>query len=151
MPQSFTKSLQTVSTIESLRYRVNSWKLQGLRTALVPTMGALHAGHLELVKRGVRHADRVVVTVFINPKQFGPEEDLDTYPRDIDGDLAMLKEAGASLVFVPELSEIYPIGFSTKVSLVGPAKAGLEDRFRMAVAANFSIPPNKPAVSRSLR
>jgi len=130
MPQGSFKSLQTVSTIESLRYQVGNWKLQGLRTALVPTMGALHGGHLELVKRGVRHADRVVVTIFVNPKQFGPEEDLDTYPRDIDGDLVMLKEAGANLVFVPEMSEIYPIGFSTKVTLVGPAKAGLEDRFR---------------------
>lgn len=123
-------SLNTVSTIQALRYQVNNWKMQGLRTALVPTMGALHAGHLELVRKGVRLADRVVVTIFINPKQFGPNEDLSTYPRDIQTDLDMLAEVGAHLVFVPDGDEIYPPGFSSKVFLEGPALAGLEDRFR---------------------
>ena len=132
MPNSLFKNLPTVTTIETLRFQVNAWKLQGVRTALVPTMGALHEGHLALVKSGVRLADRVVVTIFINPKQFAAHEDLDTYPRDIEGDLALLKEAGASLVFVPEKSEIYPSGFATTVSLTGPAKAGLEDSFRPA-------------------
>jgi len=122
--------LHTVTTIEALRFHINAWKSQGLRTALVPTMGALHEGHLELVRRGVRLADRVVVTIFINPKQFAANEDLDTYPRDVEGDRQMLDEAGADLVFVPHNSEIYPTGFSTTVTLVGPAKAGLEDRFR---------------------
>ena len=122
--------LNTVSTIQALRFQVNAWKMQGLRTALVPTMGALHEGHLELVRKGVRLADRVVVTIFVNPKQFGPNEDLSTYPRDIQGDLDMLAEVGAHLVFVPEGDEIYPPGFSTKVFLEGPALAGLEDRFR---------------------
>ena len=123
-------SLNTVSTIQALRFQVNAWKMQGLRTALVPTMGALHEGHLELVRKGVRLADRVVVTIFINPKQFSPNEDLATYPRDIQGDLDMLAQVGAHLVFVPEGEEIYPSGFSTKVTLEGPALAGLEDRFR---------------------
>ncbi len=122
--------LHTVSTIEALRFQVNAWKMQGLRTALVPTMGALHEGHLELVRKGVRLADRVIVTIFINPKQFAPNEDLATYPRDIQGDLDLLENAGAHLVFVPEGEEIYPNGFSTKVLLEGPAQAGLEDRFR---------------------
>jgi len=122
--------LQTVSTIEALRFRINAWKMQSLRTALVPTMGALHEGHLELVRKGVRLADRVVVSIFINPKQFAANEDLDTYPRDIEGDLDLLAKAGAHVVFVPDGSEMYPTGFSTTVSLAGPAKAGLEDRFR---------------------
>jgi len=123
-------TLKTVSTIEALRFQVNAWKMQGLRTALVPTMGALHEGHLELARKGVRLADRVVVTIFVNPKQFGPNEDLATYPRDIQTDLDMLAEVGTHLVFVPEGDEIYPPGFSTKVLLEGPALAGLEDRFR---------------------
>ena len=122
--------LHSVTTIEALRFHINAWKMQGLRTALVPTMGALHEGHLELVHQGVRLADRVVVTIFINPKQFAANEDLSTYPRDVEGDLNMLKEAGAHLVFVPDGAEIYPTGFSTTVSLEGPAKVGLEDRFR---------------------
>lgn len=126
MPQ----GLNTVSSIEALRFQVNTWKVQGLRTALVPTMGALHKGHLELVHQGVRVADRVIVTIFINPKQFGPKEDLSTYPRDIQGDLDKLQSAGAHLVFVPEGTEVYPSGFATSVSLKGPAIAGLEDRFR---------------------
>ncbi len=123
-------SLNTVSTIQALRFQVNAWKMQGLRTALVPTMGALHDGHLELVRKGVRLADRVVVTIFINPKQFGPNEDLATYPRDIQGDLDMLAQVGAHLVFVPDGDEVYPPGFASKVLLEGPALAGLEDRFR---------------------
>jgi len=123
-------SLNTVSTIEALRFQVNAWKMQGLRTALVPTMGALHEGHLELVRKGVRLADRVVVTIFINPKQFSPNEDLATYPRDIQGDLDMLAQVGAHLVFVPDGDEVYPPGFASKVLLEGPALAGLEDRFR---------------------
>ncbi|MCF6303499.1 MAG: pantoate--beta-alanine ligase [Devosiaceae bacterium] len=123
-------SLNTVSTIEALRFQVNAWKMQGLRTALVPTMGALHEGHLELVRKGVRLADRVVVTIFINPKQFSPNEDLATYPRDIQGDLDMLAQVGAHLVFVPDGDEVYPPGFTSKVLLKGPALAGLEDRFR---------------------
>lgn len=125
-----SRSLKTVTTIEALRYRVNAWKMQGLRTALVPTMGALHEGHLELVRQGVRLADRVVVTVFVNPKQFAPTEDLSTYPRDIQADMGMLSDVGAHLVFTPDTDEIYPPGFSTKVLLEGPALAGLEDRFR---------------------
>jgi len=123
-------TLHTVTTIEALRFQINAWKVQGLRTALVPTMGALHEGHLELVRRGVRLADRVVVTIFINPKQFAANEDLGTYPRDLEGDLSMLRKAGAHLVFTPVITEVYPTGFATTVTVEGPAKAGLEDQFR---------------------
>lgn len=116
--------------IERLRHQIQTWRNQGLRSALVPTMGALHEGHLELVRAGIRIADRVVVTVFVNPKQFGPNEDLATYPRDLAGDMALLEKAGVHLVYVPATDDMYPAGFSTTVTLAGPAKAGLEDRFR---------------------
>jgi pantoate--beta-alanine ligase len=117
-------------TVESLRHQVGAWRTQGLRMALVPTMGALHAGHVRLVEHGLRLADRVVVSIFVNPRQFSPSEDLARYPRDEAGDMARLKDAGAHLVFAPEARQMYPPGFCTRVSLAGPARAGLEDRFR---------------------
>ena len=124
--------LTTVRTVEQLRQRVGAWRAQGLRTALVPTMGALHEGHIRLVEQGIRRADRVIVTIFINPRQFAPTEDLARYPRNEAADIARLKAAGAHLVFAPDGLEMYPPGFATTVSLAGPAKAGLEDRFRRA-------------------
>ena len=127
-----TLRLATVRTVEQLRQRVGAWRAQGLRTALVPTMGALHAGHIRLVEQGIRRADRVIVTIFINPRQFAPSEDLARYPRDEAADIARLKAAGAHLVFAPVGLELYPPGFATTVSLAGPAKAGLEDRYRPA-------------------
>lgn len=119
-----------VRSIEALRRHMRPWRAQGLRSALVPTMGALHAGHVELVAQGLRRADRVVVTIFVNPAQFGPSEDFSKYPRDERADAAKLAEAGAHLIFAPEPGEVYPEGFCTTVTLAGPAKAGLEDRFR---------------------
>jgi pantoate--beta-alanine ligase len=93
-------------------------------------MGALHAGHVALVAEGLRRAERVVATIFVNPAQFGPNEDFSRYPRNEDADADMLAEAGAHLVFAPPPDVIYPAGFCTTVSLAGPAKMGLEDRFR---------------------
>jgi pantoate--beta-alanine ligase len=122
--------ISIVRTVEDLRRRMQPWRGQGLRTALVPTMGALHAGHVELVGQGLRRADRIVVTIFVNPAQFGPNEDFSRYPRDERSDAARLAEAGAHLVFAPEPVEVYPEGFCTTVSVAGPARAGLEDRFR---------------------
>jgi pantoate--beta-alanine ligase len=119
-----------VRTVEELRRHMRPWRAQSLRTALVPTMGALHAGHIELVGQGLRRADRIVVSIFVNPAQFGPNEDFSRYPRDERADAAMLAEAGAHLIFAPEPVEVYPDGFCTTVSVAGPAKAGLEDRFR---------------------
>ena len=119
-----------VRTVEDLRRHMRPWRQQGLRTALVPTMGALHAGHVELVSQGLRHAERVVVTIFVNPAQFGPSEDFSRYPRTEAADAEKLAAAGAHLIFAPDHSEIYPSGFCTTVSVAGPAKAGLEDRFR---------------------
>ncbi len=107
MPPTGTK---IVRKLEQLRRQVANWRSQGLRTALVPTMGALHDGHLTLVRQGLRRADRVVVTIFVNPKQFGKGEDLESYPRDETGDARKLKSAGANLIFIPETTTIYPEG-----------------------------------------
>ncbi len=98
--------------------------------ALVATMGALHAGHLALVRRAHRHAARVIVSIFVNPAQFAPHEDLATYPRTWDADLAALAREGVDLVWAPPVEVMYPDGFATRVVPEGPAKAGLEDVFR---------------------
>jgi pantoate--beta-alanine ligase len=98
--------------------------------ALVPTMGALHDGHLALVRRARRHADRVIVSIFVNPAQFAPHEDLATYPRTWEVDLAALARESVDLVWAPSVGVMYPDGFATRVVPEGPAKAGLEDAFR---------------------
>ncbi len=122
--------LKIVRTVETLRGQVSQWRRRDMRTALVPTMGALHDGHLRLVEMGLRTADRVVVTIFVNPQQFAPGEDLDAYPRTEKSDVEKLRAAGAHLVFAPPRLEVYPEGFCTAVSTAGPAKTGLEDKSR---------------------
>lgn len=122
--------VEIVRTVEALRHAVAGFRAGHHRVAVVPTMGALHEGHLALVRQGLRHAGRVVVTIFVNPKQFAANEDLSRYPRDEAGDLAKLRSAGAHLVFAPAPSEVYPEHFATEVIVKGPAAAGLEDRFR---------------------
>ena len=104
-------------TIPQAREQTAAWKKEGLTIGLVPTMGFLHEGHLSLVEASVRSCDRTVVSVFVNPTQFGPEEDLEAYPRDFDRDCAMLRRAGADLVFHPEPAEMYPEGFATYVEI----------------------------------
>ena len=121
---------QVVHTVAGMRQVVQAWHGEGLKVAVVPTMGALHEGHLTLVGEGFAHADRVVVTVFVNPKQFAPAEDLARYPRDLEADVALLETVGAHLVYAPDASTMYANGFATTVSVNGPAKAGLEDKFR---------------------
>jgi pantoate--beta-alanine ligase len=98
--------------------------------ALVPTMGALHRGHLALVKEARRRADRVIVSIFVNPAQFAPHEDFGSYPRTFEGDIAALTEAKADLVWAPTAGVMYPEGFATRIEPQGVAKAGLEDKFR---------------------
>ena len=98
--------------------------------ALVPTMGALHAGHLSLVRFARRHAARVIVSIFVNPAQFAPNEDLATYPRTWDADVAALANEGVDLIWAPSVGVMYPDGFATRVVPDGPAKVGLEDAFR---------------------
>lgn len=118
-----------VDSVAALRARVRDWRRDGQRIAMVPTMGALHDGHLSLVKIALERADRCVVSIFVNPTQFAPTEDLDKYPRQLARDLDMLAVVKADLAFTPGVSEMYRAGFATKISVGGPS-AGLETDFR---------------------
>lgn len=108
---------------------VAAWRAQGLSVAFVPTMGALHTGHITLVKQALALCDRVVASVFVNPAQFAPGEDFDAYPRTLEGDAEKLAASGCHLVYAPTAGAMYPKGFSTTVSLSGPAE-GLESAAR---------------------
>ncbi len=121
--------MQTVRTVRDLRAQVKSWKSQGLTVALVPTMGALHEGHLSLIKLARQKADKVCVSLFVNPKQFGPNEDFDVYPRDEERDRQCLAEQSTDLLYAPDVSEIYPEGHCTSVD-VGPLGDILEGEYR---------------------
>ena len=117
-------SASLVRTIQDLRKRVAAWRKAGELIALVPTMGALHEGHLSLIALAKAKADRVVVSIFVNPIQFGPREDFSTYPRDEAGDLKKLGDAGVNLVFAPEAAAMYPEGFKTLIK-IGDLTEGL--------------------------
>ncbi|MEA2975961.1 MAG: pantoate--beta-alanine ligase [Alphaproteobacteria bacterium] len=117
-------------TLQALRRSISGFRAAGETVALVPTMGALHAGHLALVRRGRRSADRAVVSIFVNPTQFAPHEDLAAYPRDFDSDIAALSRENVDLVWAPPVEVMYPQGFATRIVPDGPASAGLEDAFR---------------------
>jgi pantoate--beta-alanine ligase len=111
------QTITTVRTVKDLRAQAGKWRQAGETIALVPTMGALHAGHLSLIAVAKDHAKRVVASIFVNPAQFGPKEDFERYPRDEAGDVEKLAEAGVELIFIPDTAEMYPAGFATKVSL----------------------------------
>lgn len=119
---------EIVTTIADLRARVASWRGQGQRTGLVPTMGALHAGHLFLTEESRKHAERMIVSIFVNPTQFAPHEDFDRYPRALRADAEKLGES-ADLIFAPTVPEMYPQGYATRIEIAGPA-LGLETDFR---------------------
>ena len=123
-------TIMVVRDVAALRAAVAPWRQAGARIALVPTMGALHDGHLALVEAARRRAERVVVSLFVNPKQFGPAEDLARYPRQEAADRALLARAGADLVFAPAAAAMYPPGFATTVLLDGPLTATLEGAAR---------------------
>jgi pantoate--beta-alanine ligase len=110
-----TDTLQIVRTPQALTEAMEAWKRAGLRVGFVPTMGALHAGHLALVTEGLKTTDRVAASIFVNPKQFGPTEDLDRYPRDEAGDAAKLAAAGCTLLYAPSVATMYPTGFASYV------------------------------------
>lgn len=112
-------TLRTVETIADLRRQVAEWHAAGLTVGLVPTMGALHDGHLSLITRMLGNADRVVTTIFVNPTQFGAGEDLEAYPRTREADTAMIEQTGGHLLFAPPVDEIYPEGFATRVEVDG--------------------------------
>lgn len=109
--------IKVVSTVDETRAQVKEWKKQGLTVGLVPTMGFLHEGHQSLIKKAVEENDRVVVSVFVNPIQFAPNEDLETYPRDLDADAKLCDRTGADLIFHPAPEEMYPNGFSTHIQM----------------------------------
>ena len=112
--------MQTVKTLQMLRTALAQLRgSSGARIALVPTMGALHEGHLTLVRRARAEADHVVASIFVNPKQFGPNEDLDAYPRQLAADAAMLEAEGVALLWAPDVTAMYPPGFATNVSVAG--------------------------------
>jgi len=111
--------LEIVRTVADLRAQVAQYRRSGAGVGLVPTMGALHDGHLTLVRAAKLDNARVIATIFVNPKQFGPTEDLARYPRDEAADVAMLREVGTDLLFAPDAGEIYPENFSTSVSVGG--------------------------------
>lgn len=115
--------------VSGLRATVAAWRRDGRKVALVPTMGALHAGHLKLVRRAAEVADRVVVSIFVNPGQFAPHEDFARYPRDEASDLAKLASEKCDLVWAPTVAEMYPEGFATRIAPAGAAQ-GLESDFR---------------------
>ncbi len=125
-----SRPVPIAATIAELRDFVRAQRAAGARIGLVPTMGALHDGHLSLIDAARQRADRVIATIFVNPTQFGANEDFSRYPRTFDADRARLAEVAADLVFAPSVADMYPEGFVTTVSLAGPATAGLEDRFR---------------------
>ena len=110
---------QRFSDLVTLRRRVADWRRAGERVVLVPTMGALHEGHLALVAEGRRIGRRVVASIFVNPTQFGPNEDFSRYPRDLEADLALLARAGADAAWTPAAEIMYPPGFSTRIDVSG--------------------------------
>ncbi len=124
-----TDSLPILRTVADLRAQVGAWHRAGQTVALVPTMGALHDGHLALVRRGRELADHVVASVFVNPTQFAPHEDFDRYPRDEAGDAAKLRSAGCAVLYAPTVRGMYPDGFATAIAVGGPS-AGLCGAFR---------------------
>jgi len=122
-------AIACVRTVAALRHRLRDWREDGLSVGLVPTMGGLHAGHMALVRSSLSQTDHTAVTLFVNPKQFGAGEDLDTYPQDETVDSALLAGAGAHLLFAPAGDEIYREGHATAVRVSGVGEI-LEEQFR---------------------
>jgi pantoate--beta-alanine ligase len=122
--------ISTIRTLARLRKATANFRDKGETLALVPTMGALHDGHLSLIRLARRRADRLAVSIFVNPTQFAPHEDLASYPRTFAADMAALKRLDVDLVWAPDAGAMYPQGFATRIAPEGAALAGLEDKFR---------------------
>jgi len=119
-----------VRTVPALRRALDGIRSRKATTALVPTMGALHDGHVSLVRLAKRRAKKVIVSIFVNPAQFAPSEDFSSYPRTWKSDLARLAAENVDLIWNPDVKTMYPDGFATRILTEGPATVGLEDRFR---------------------
>ncbi|MDQ6702258.1 MAG: pantoate--beta-alanine ligase [Pseudomonadota bacterium] len=132
MAASAASRVEIVRDVASLRARLAAWRRAGETIGLVPTMGALHAGHISLVHEAKKHARRVVMSIFVNLAQFAPSEDFCSYPRSFEADAALFAAAEGDLLFAPSGEAMYGEGFATTIRLAGPATAGLEDRFRPA-------------------
>ena len=124
------KAPKILRSLPSLRRALEPYKKAGASIALVPTMGALHRGHMALVREARRRAKRVVVSIFVNPTQFAPHEDFASYPRSFATDLKALRTENVDAVWAPAVEAMYPDGFATRLAPEGPAKAGLEDEYR---------------------
>ena len=123
------KTPDIVTTIADLRAAISHWREKGERIGLVPTMGALHDGHLSLVRETQSRCARTIASIFVNPAQFAPHEDFDRYPRTLESDVDRLSKAGIDLIFAPSVAEMYPAGFATRIEVGGPS-VGLETEFR---------------------
>jgi pantoate--beta-alanine ligase len=138
--------MQIIEPVEHMQQAANAMRMAGETIALVPTMGFFHEGHLTLMRAGKDHCDRLVVSLFVNPTQFGPNEDFEAYPRDTEGDLKKAEEAGADVVFMPSVGEMYPRGAQTSVvvkdlphHLCGLSRAGHFDGVTTVVSKLFHI------------
>jgi pantoate--beta-alanine ligase len=125
-----SRSPLIVRTVPALRRALDGLRAKKATTALVPTMGALHDGHVSLVRLAKRRATKVIVSIFVNPTQFAPSEDFSSYPRTWKADVARLAAENVDLIWNPDVKTMYPDGFATRILTEGPAIAGLEDRFR---------------------
>ena len=134
--------LPTVKTLMALRARMNGYEAEAKRTALLPTMGALHEGHLSLVRIAKRAADRVIVSIFVNPTQFAPDEDFEAYPRNLQSDLELLAEEGVDLVYLPARADMYHEDHSTRLIIEGFAN-GLETDHRPTFFHGVALVVNK--------
>jgi pantoate--beta-alanine ligase len=121
--------MKTVTTIAALRAEIAGYRRDRLPVGLVPTMGALHTGHLSLVRETQKRTERLVVSIFVNPAQFAPHEDFERYPRELEADGEKLAATGVDLIFAPDTAEMYPDGFGTRIEVAGPS-TGLETDFR---------------------
>jgi pantoate--beta-alanine ligase len=138
--------METIEQVTRMQIRAEELRMAGQTIALVPTMGFFHEGHLELMRVGKKHGDVVIFSIFVNPLQFGPSEDYESYPRDLEGDLAKAEKAGADIAFLPSGREMYPEGFQTKINvknvtqpLCGLARPGHFDGVTTVVAKLFHI------------
>lgn len=138
--------METIRQVNEMQARALALRAAGKRIAFVPTMGYLHEGHLSLIRAARQHGDSVVLSIFVNPTQFGAGEDFDTYPRDLERDSAMAASAGADIIFAPEAADMYPAGYATSVhvdgiteTLCGASRPGHFDGVTTVVSKLFGI------------